>query len=111
MREKFVVEYVPQSKIDKMLEEHKERMKEDGITSLWDIEDMMGHEECFEFTTREEAEAKAKKVLPLDHFGQVIISREIVINEGSDLEPLPTWNEVERAYHSNNDEPFNWERS
>ena len=110
MREKFVVEYVPQTKIDKMLEEHKTQMEIDGLTSIWDIEDMMGHEDYFEFTTKGEAEAKAREVLPLDHFGQVIVFREIIINEGTDLEPLPTWNAVERAYHSNNDEPFAWER-
>jgi len=106
MKENFIVEYVPQTKIDKMLEEHKEAMEEEGLESIWDIEDMAGHEENFQFKTRKEAEQKARELLPLDHFGQVGLYREVEIF----CEGCRDWETVEQAFHTGEDEPIKWEK-
>ena len=101
---KFVVEYVPQARILEMEKQHKFQMEEEGLTSIWDIEDMAGHEELFEFETKEEAENKARELLPLDHFGQVGIYREVYDDDALE------WQAVEQAFHTGEGGPIEWEK-
>lgn len=105
MKEKFIVQYVPQERVEELEREYETQMAVDGLTSIWDIADMAGHEDSFEFETMEEAESKAREVLPFDHFGQVVLYREVYVGDD-----CPEWEPVEQAFLTGEDEPIEWEK-